>query len=212
MKKAKIIILLVSLVVLTSGSLLIALNNNYDSKKITTQRGQNLEKSTSVGFILLKRDGKNSSYVFVEKDTGKEHHILVNRKMITSNIRSYLNIVVKMTYKYNVNNITNKDGEKDVIYLIREIENIDIIYKNIEITGYLSLRGSPPKLILTTEDNDENISYEFDKKQSNYKEIVENYQSYSVKIIGKYFSRIFENRDSSKSERRYLIVNKIKAL
>ncbi len=217
MKKLRFALLMLLLeivfgsLLLASGGDVINNTNTNTGTNIDTGPADNLTQSNknkiTEGFIVKKKKDAEIFYVFNELKTGYEYDILDN-EMNDFNIMDYLNTKIKLEYEYNVEDVVNSDGDTVDRYEITSINKIEIVYNEIEIYGSVSLRGSPPKLTLTTE-NDDSVSYEFYKSQDNYDFIVSEYQGYKVKITGTYFSMFFKRRDLTSFERRYLIVDKI---
>ncbi len=211
-RKICLCVILIILILLTT-TILTALHspvNNSISNNISGIDNEYKKNIKVIGVIYqLKDNGENEeSYIFVDEfDRTFNINIKVNKKSIDI-IEEFLNYRIIMEGRYRTEYFRNDIGDiVEKYHLV--IDKAEIKYQDIDIIGKLSLRGSPPKLILKTEDD--NISYEIDKSQEIYQELVKEYQGYKVKIIGKYYSFIYMRKET-KIERRYLVVDKIEIL
>ena len=162
-------------------------------------------------FLIDKLINKSTEKVLILEDDNSDtiYEFDKNQKKYKTYLEEYRNyrVAIKGTYYSTI--FKNSKGEIDEKRLLI-VEIIEIKYTDIEVVGSVSLRGRPSILILKESDSD--TSYEFDKKQENYKLYVKEYQGYKVKIIGKYYSKHFKYKKNTEIERRYLIVETIEKI
>jgi hypothetical protein len=201
------------MLILLIGTILTALHspvNNTLSNNISGIDNE-YKKNIKVSGVIYQLNGNGENeekYIFVDEfDRTFNINQKVNKKSMNI-IEEYLNYRIIMEGRYRTEYFRNDRGDIIEKYHL-VIDEAEIKYQDIDIIGKLSLRGSPPKLILKTEDD--NISYEIDKSQEIYQELIKEYQGYKVKIVGKYYSFIYMRKDT-KIERRYLIIDKIEIL
>lgn len=85
---------------------------------------------------------------------------------------------------------------------------IQVKLTDITVIGKVTLVGNVPKRLLLIEKDTEEI-YEFDPRQENYQEFVENYQQRIVKVVGQYYTKEMTRYNGEIYEIKYLIADEI---
>lgn len=178
-----------------------------DNKNIidsnTPKKFQNNDNNTDK--LIVNKTGvllpKNKTEFFlIDDDTKNEYNLKLKHNNISM-------LKVFSHYRVSVYGEIQSDNERESI-LIRKIK---IVYEKIETTGKLSVRGSPRKLIFKNDDSD-NDFYIVDKKQENYNIYKKEYQQYKIKIVGKYYSKNYFDRNENLIETKFLIIEDIEKL
>ncbi len=217
MNKKSFLIIITLFMILIISTLMTAFDNKEFkilSNNISSDIDKEYRKKIKTSGVLFKKDKSSEIMYIFEEDNGKsfivKNDIALNEDESNNknNLENYINYHVNIIGRYKIIYRKNIDNEIIQNYNLI-IDSIDIKYHELDIVGNLSLRGSPPKLILTTEEQD--ISYEIDRSQEMYEILITDYQGYKVHITGKYYSLIYYRKDS-KIERRYIIIDKIEIL
>lgn len=185
-----------------------------ESKEIKTstdntkqQNNKQELKNINMKGVILPTDREMKDFIFEDTNSGNIYELEKseqNKKVIKEYINKH--IVINGDYKRVRDTLENGFPTTKRILVIKEAK---LILNDIEVSGYLSVKGNPRKLILT---DSENIYYEIEKDQENYQKYITDYQGYYVKITGQYYLLIFSTIDGSKIEKKVLLVEKIEKL
>ncbi len=206
MIKTKIfpILLLVLIVICFNNTLTSEDNKTIVDRYLNPNNSQDNDDEPIVNKVgvLLKRSKNNNDHFFlIEDDTKIRYNIRLNH-----NNTSMLKLFTHFRVSINGRLFSNDVSENNI--LVRKIE---IVYREIETTGKLSVRGSPRKLIFKTEDSSTDY-FIVDERQENYKEYKKEYQQYKIKITGKYYSKNYFNKEKDLIETKFLIIDTIEKI
>jgi len=167
------------------------------------------EKLKDVVGTIYPTNNRNEKFIFITENSNEIYEIDQEKENNKKYVSEYVNyrIILNGNVTKRINT-TNNENNTFTKYIT--IEKIEIIYNNVTVIGMVSLRGNPRKLII--KDEETGISYEFDNNQEDYEIYVEEYQAYKVKVIGKYYTKLFRNSKNEITEQRYLLVMSIEII